>query len=229
MKARLLLLALPVLLFDAGGARAQSAPADSVARWDRFWRVSQLGAGYGYASTSDETNATFGNGREWTVFVNQRAWTVLGGRVAYGQIGLGEANDFEDAYLTALELFGQSYVSIALTVEYFSLGPSLHLDLGTRHGLTLAGSYGWYTIVFELTDFRGRTFVPRTSADGWVFNAGYSFWPWEKTGFRIEGNYHTLETDPDQYEFFNRFTGGEDPRLWSCLVGIVYAYGNIFK
>jgi hypothetical protein len=229
MRARLLLLVLPVVLTAAGGARAQSAPADSAARWDRFWRVSQLGVNYGYAVTSGETYAAFGDGREWTVFVNQRAWTIFGGRVAYGQIGLGEANDFESAYLTALDLFKQSYTNIALTIEYFSLGPSLHFDLGARHGLTLAGSYSWYTIVFELTDFRGHSHVPRTSADGWVVNAAYSFWPWEKTAFRFEVDYHSLDTEVDDLDFFYLFTGGEDPRVVSYQVGIVYAYGDIFR
>jgi len=225
----LVLLALGLALF-AHSAHAQSQQPDSASvRWDPFWRVSQLGANYGYASTSEEANATFGNGREWTFFVNQRAWKVFGARIAYGNISLGEAKDFEAAYLTAIDVFGQSYSEIALTVEYFSLGPSVHLDLGVRHGLTLSGAYGWYTIILDLTDTLGRSFVPRTRAEGWMANAAYSFWPWEKTAFRFEVDYHSIETNPSNVDFYNLFTDGEDPTLWSYQFGIVYAYGNIFQ
>ena len=225
----LLLLVTLGMALGAAPAQAQTARADSSARWDSFWRVSQLGANYGYAGTSDEANTVFGDGREWTVFVNQRAWTVFGARIAYGNISLGEALDFEDAYLTAIDVFGQSYSSIALTIQYFSLGPSIHLDLGVRHGLTVAGSYGWYTIILDLTDTLGRSFVPRNSASGWVASAAYSFWPWEKLAFRFEVDYHAIETDLSDVSFFHLFTGGDDPRLWSYQLGIAYAYGNIFQ
>jgi hypothetical protein len=191
--------------------------------------VSEVGVSYGYASSSDEANAVFGDGREWTAFVNQRAWRVFGARIAYGNIALGEALNFEEAYLTAIDVFGQSYSSIALTVEYFSLGPSIHLDLGVRHGLTVAGSYGWYTIILDLTDTQGRSFVPRNSARGWIASGAYTLWPWQKLALRFEVNYHAIETDASDVSFFRMFTDGDDPRLWSYQFGIAYAYGNIFE
>jgi len=232
MTARGMLILLVLTLgvaFVTGSAQAQTARADSSAHWDPFWRVSQVGVNYGYASTSEGANAVFGNGREWTVFVNQRAWKVFGVRVVYGNISLGQTNTFEESYLTAIDLFAQSYSGIALTFDYFALGPSIHLDLGVRHGLTLAAAYGFYTIILDLTDTKGRSFVPRNKADGWNASAAYSLWPWEKLAFRFEVDYHAIETDPSEVDLFNVFAGGEDPRLWSYQFGIVYAYGNIFE
>jgi hypothetical protein len=190
-------------------------------------RNSQIGVGFGYATTSSTVEDVFGEGIAGSFYVNQRVFKLLGVRLLYGGISLGapEEGAKEEIYLTGIDYFGSSFRNVSMTLSYLTIGPSVQFHFGGSHSVLAAAAYGFYDVKLDLASLEAHRLSPRDNRSGLNATVMYAFWIGDSWGLQARLEYHRIDTTNDPDDLYYAFVRGDsDPQFFTILIGAQIGY-----